>query len=420
MKLMLNNCIVEKKVSTRENRYKNAEYGESMGIWTVAGHGVRTNKKCNTFKSVYTSEDKKEAVVKGYNCRKLSCPECSHGAASSKAQKIAIKILARAKHTHKNIYHWTFHFGDKTTMLGGEYDLMADNRVVTPTKYWGDIVRYENVRTNYQYYSSMRKKFAHFLIASGIEYAVLIFHPGHLGDDDKIHWFPHWHVIGIGKIILKSDEFFKMYGFTYRNQGKRQFGWQVASTISYCLNHCGTLHEKQSYYWINKTETKDVIRKEALPYSDEHGNYYKLNSSAYSCKGTVRIIDPELEQKAFVMNDKFVLKIKDPSDWELEDKNWGGMDRVVLCYVRLKCSYGHFQVLSDIFDVPKRLKNAYFDTMSWSKEERRMKVHNWEKYRIACSDIRNWESQYIKYRGNLAPLLNKNSKKYRNTISPTS
>lgn len=413
MKIIINNTVVEKSVSGRANRYKDAETSGSFGIWTVAGHGTRSNDLCNTFKSVYGAEDGKEIVAKGYNCRRLSCPECFLGAASSKANKIALKILARAKHYHKNIYHWTFHFGEGSgTKWGKEYNLIDDKITIINTKYWGQIKNKKNIRTNYQYFSEMREKFANFLIVQGIEYAVLIFHPGHLQDDDKIHWWPHWHVVGIGKVLFKSNEFEKIYGFTYRNQGKRQFGFQVASTISYCLNHAGTVAEKQSYYWVSKKPAKDVMLKEAVPYQDEHGNYYKLHESSYELKGRRRKIDEVTS--AFVMDEKFVIDVKNPLGWELEDKNWGGEGRIVLCHVRRKCSFGHFSLYSDLFDVPKKLILSYFDTMTWSSEKRKMVIVNWEKYREACANIRTFESQFIHYRGKLLPLLNKNSKEYRN------
>lgn len=436
MKICIHNHVYEIKSSLRGNRYKSAELKGNFGIWNVAGHGQRTNELCNTVKSVFANESNNEVILKGYGCKNLQCPECFEAAAVGRGQKVALKIMARAKEYAENVYHYTFHpinvdqnydklviqgrINSSAERYGVEYDLNQSYFEKFNTEYVFDGKLYQKkfpkrvkrtIKNDYNLFKTIRRRFRYFLENLGLSFGILVFHPGHLDGADMIEWYPHWHFVGTRRHkIMNADKFYETYGFTYKNHGRRKFGFQIASTCSYILNHCGVIREKQSYYYLNYTQTKDVMGKKSEPYQDSDGNfYYRLDRDSITLKGKFRYSGP-FNDKVYVMDDNLSVNIG-MKCWEYRDTMDGIADKIPLVEVKNHCAFGRYVIHDDIFDIPDKIMKDYKSSMKWDKDKNMLVVQDWDKYRKACAAINTWEGFHVEYRGQLKPLVK--------NISPT-
>lgn len=346
--------------NSRGNRYLRVSSDHIQGFgggWKLSGHGNVTSPSCGTFFSMYTTTDHSESIVKVNNCKVLACPRCATGAASIKAEKIALELVARARQCHRHIHHWSFH----PPILNVEPNYWKDGKLVQG--------RQGPATLSFQHFRKILQEFKGTLIANGLEYGVIIFHSHRLKERipsditrqfDELYVSPHFHVLGIGN-ITDSDDFSRLYNYTYRGHGPRKYAYNVKSTLVYLFSHSTTIPEKHAYYWVEKNKsTKSIHGKHVSEYESPNSgkNFYKVNPGCYVLDGWY----PFPKDKSYV--DQAYIDSLNPyfdKHFTIEFPNGIELEPEVLTIVSRWCRYGHVTVFSEIFDVPEYIKKFLKD-----------------------------------------------------------
>jgi len=146
-----------------------------------------------------------------------------------------------------------------------------------------------------QQYKKLREIATKYILAAGFDGGAMVFHPFRYNSLSKQNfnpnvpvdtWYisPHFHLLGYGK-LMKSNEFYEKYGWTYTNHGYRETAF---GTICYVLDHCGVTNDRQSLIWIGLFANTKLVKDKV--YSKEETRKCPV------CKSTLHIgfiISPE-------------------------------------------------------------------------------------------------------------------------------
>lgn len=326
-------------LGTRGNRYAQAEVLNNMNGWVLAGHGEESNELCGEFKGLSKLQGEEKYITHFMNCKKLGCPICMPGAAAKKAHKMSLILLARAKFHSNRVKHFSFNF----TLKLFEFLNIHDKKFTYAT------------------FKKLRLRFSYFLRSIGIQFGYLFFHSHRFAGDDqeKVKVSPHFHVIGVGR-VPKADQFYKMFGWTYRNHGERKWGYNIKSTIAYLLSHVGLYPNKPSYYWFQTDKERSYYTKYHRVKTDGAGKAY------YSVDPKIYMIYPDENLNAMVS-----FTVPDPDKY-LEDP-------LILEYWEI--AYKSIRIKSEVFEVPETIMEY--------------KMANQHKHFDKLMQV--WESRFIRY-----------------------
>lgn len=270
----------------RSNRYLKAGVNWSTypkGV-VLACRGTKDNYddtttiKCGTVKYVFLPENckKSDNPIPKYalnRCGKLACNEDGMFIASKRARRLAPNFLAMAKISGNN----------NLTFLSMNIDMKLDKfkfRKNESFEKWAKRTRNtvaKNAKEAGMHSFSLILHADRIKIRNGYE-GIRIF---------EREWDPHYHLIGFGYII-DSNDFYKKYGYTYRQQKKLDLSKKddlkdLVARISYRLNHSAFYRSKSGrasdsivYYGgmsNGKLSCTDEIKLKS-DITDDYGNRY--------------------------------------------------------------------------------------------------------------------------------------------------
>lgn len=108
-------------------------------------------------------------------------------------------------------------------------------------------------------YRKLKAQLVKLLNGQGFHGGTIIFHSHRT--NKRVRFAPHFHIVGYGSIMAKSNDFYAQTGWIYKNKGHRK---SVYHTIQYQLSHCGVLHDESikmhHITWFGKLSYNKVVK----------------------------------------------------------------------------------------------------------------------------------------------------------------
>jgi len=266
-----------------------------MPVFRIPGTLDRTSEDCNTVVSAEYCKDCGKVEARFYHCNNWDCPTCYFWTASRAAHRAEDRLLGTqkayadvGKHPGR-ILHVTF------SVPESEYDNF-DCKQQRKKCYGyaemigmlGGAVAFHAHRVKKEY----RKPLYDYLKNTGLHgglWRAVHDNPLNLSSwRDYVYFAPHFHVLGFyPKIVMKSNEFFELTGWTYKTIGVSQ-DRNVFRTLRYLCTHLAVPegHDQAITYFglasYNKTSVEAVktYSFKACPACGSE-NYYLIACGEY-------------------------------------------------------------------------------------------------------------------------------------------
>ena len=197
-------------------------------IFKIAGRFKTSRDSCGVYTTdVSTMESHSYAckehpevsiIHKKISCNKLGCPVCVGSAVRKRAMTIGYRMDSISQEVAK------------------QYQTIGKPKHISFNIQVPKIVDIEKFKW-------LQKGLIQIIQKVGIHSGVIFHHPVRIDEDvQELYESHHFHVIGYG-MIMKSDEFYHRYRFTYRNHGDRQDLSHTLGTIQYIMSHCGLIYK---------------------------------------------------------------------------------------------------------------------------------------------------------------------------------
>ncbi len=226
-------------IDDRSNRYLKAvvhwdTYPKNIGL---ALRGTEHNRdsanldKCGSLRFFFGSRDKTgEIIVAPYYCHKITCRVCGMNASYRAAERMGLRLLALRGCGWTAIRFLSMNINMKLV----KFQFLPDESIFKWKK------RVQKIIVSDAKESGL---VGFFVILHADRIKEIKYH-GKFSYDSR-NWSPHFHLIGIGR-MLQSDLFFEKYHYNYTMQSsfyfdnKIEISEQLVGRIAYRMNHSST------------------------------------------------------------------------------------------------------------------------------------------------------------------------------------